>query len=106
MVREVREEVGLDVVVTGLLGIWMDTYGPPAGSAPPDATLNCYFVVACHDAAEPQVDTSESSEAAWFDPDGLPDALAFPDHARHVLDAWRAMVASASDSEGADAGPA
>ena len=45
VVREVREEVGLDIVVTGMLGIWMDTYGPGVGPAPADATMNCLLLL-------------------------------------------------------------
>ena len=104
VVREIREEVGLDVAITGLLGIWMDTYGSGIGSAPADATMNCYYHAAVKDDAEPLVDRNESSEAAWFTPDRLPDQLAFPDHARQVLDAWRATAASA-DARAGEGGP-
>ncbi len=96
VVREVREEVGLTVEVTGMLGIWMDTYGSGDASAPPDVTLNCYFhAVPLHD-GQLVVDPNESSEAAWFAPDELPAELAFPAHARQVIDAWLATVTSDS----------
>ncbi len=95
VVREVREEVGLDIVVTGMLGIWMDAYGPGVGPAPADATMNCYYHAAPVDDAEVTVDQSESSEAAWFAPDRLPAELAFPHHSGQVIDAWRAAPASA-----------
>jgi 8-oxo-dGTP diphosphatase len=94
--REVREEVGLDVAITGMLGIWMDTYGSAVGSSPPDATMNCYYHAVPVDDAEPLVDLDEASEAAWFAPDRLPSDLAFPDHAGQVLEAWRSAVASAN----------
>lgn len=92
VVREVREEVGLDVLVTGLLGIWMDTYGSGGGGAPPDATLNCYYHATGD--GSPVVDPREATEAAWFAPDALPDDLAFPDHARQVLEVWRDTLGS------------
>ncbi len=94
VIREVREEVNLTVAVTGFLGIWMDTYGPGSGRSSADTTLNCYYHVAPVDDAEPEVDPNESTEAAWFAPDELPGELAFPDHAGHVLGAWRAAVES------------
>ena len=106
VVREVREEVGLDVVVTGMLGIWMDVYGPEADSSPVDATMNCYYHAAAVDDAEAIVDQSESSEAAWFASDQLPAELAFPHHSGQVIDAWLAAGASANvraDDAGASA---
>ena len=96
VVREVREEVGLAVTTTRMLGIWMDTYGPPVGDAPPETTMNCYYHAVTLDDRDPTVDLVESTEAAWFAPDALPDALAFPDHASQVLDVWRAAVTSAN----------
>jgi len=40
--REVREETGLPVRVTGLLGMWIDTYAPDGPNAD-KVTLNIYF---------------------------------------------------------------
>jgi len=93
VVREVREEVGLDVRVTGMLGIWMDAYGD-GDDGSPDATMNCYYHAVTEDDREPTVDPSEAMEARWFDPAALPDEIAFPSHAGQVLAAWRAAVAS------------
>ncbi|MDP9467473.1 MAG: NUDIX domain-containing protein [Chloroflexota bacterium] len=106
VVREVREEVGLAVAITGPLGIWMDTYGSGDGPSPPDATMNCYYHAAPVDDAEPVVALAESSEAAWFASDQLPGELAFPDHARQVLEAWRAAVTSDSVRAGEGGGSA
>jgi ADP-ribose pyrophosphatase YjhB (NUDIX family) len=107
VVREVREEVGLDVVVTGMLGIWMDVYGAEGGASPADATMNCYYHALAMDDAEVTVDRAESSEAAWFAPDQLPAELAFPHHSGQVIEAWLAAPASANaraDDAGASAG--
>ena len=93
VVREVREEVGLDVRVTGFLGMWMDTYGGGDGGAPPDATLNCYYLATVDDGVA-AVDPREATEAAWFAPDALPDDIAFPHHARQVLEGWRDTLGS------------
>ncbi len=86
--------MGLDVRVTGMVGIWIDTYGAADPADPPDATLNCYYHAVTADDRSPVVDSREASEAAWFAPDALPDAIAFPDHVREVLEAWRETVAS------------
>ncbi len=92
--REVREEVGLDVAVTGLLGIWMDTYRASGAQTSVAATMNCYYHAKPLDDSDPVVDPAESTEAAWFAPGELPGELAFPEHAGQVLEAWRAAVAS------------
>jgi 8-oxo-dGTP diphosphatase len=81
-VREVREETGLDVDTTGLVGIWIDDYGDTG-----EVTLNVYFharVVG----GDPRPDLEEVAELGWFAPDELPAELAFPEHERLVLDAW------------------
>lgn len=86
--REAREETGLDVEVTGFLGVWLDRYPNPADADHPVVTLNAYY----HAAAGARVgrpDADETTELGWFEPDGLPDDIAFPDHAHAVLAAWR-----------------
>ncbi len=100
VVREVREEVGLDVAVTGFLGIWMDTYGADDDA---DTTMNCYFHAVPIDARAAMVDPAESREAAWFLQHDLPRELAFPHHSGQVIAAWRAALVSASAGSG-DAG--
>ena len=100
VVREVREETGLEVRVTALLGIWMDTYGTAVGAVPADATMNCYFTAVPLDDRAAVVDPAESSEAGWFTPDAIPRELAFPDHAGLVIQAWR--DAASSDAPGPD----
>ena len=89
-----REEVGLDIRVTGMAGIWLDTYGSGHPGDRPDATLNCYYHATATDDRPPVVDPREASEAAWFAPDALPRALAFPEHTRQVLEVWRDTVGS------------
>jgi ADP-ribose pyrophosphatase YjhB (NUDIX family) len=87
-VREAREECGLDVEVTGFLGLWLDRYPNPADADRPTTTLNAYY----HATAGAQVshpDGEETIELAWFEPDALPEEIAFPHHAEAVLAAWR-----------------
>ena len=76
--REVREETGLEVELTGLLGLWLDEYG---GST----TLNVYYL------ARPlgrwiQVG-DDADGAAWFAPAALPERIAF-ENGRQALTAW------------------
>ncbi len=92
-VREVREEVGLDVRITGLLGMWLDEYGETG-----DVTLNCYFHARAGDDRDATADPAEVSEVGWFAPDELPSQIAFPDHAGQVLAAWRDATAGAARS--------
>lgn len=77
-IRETREETGLEIELTGLLGLWMDTY---EGST----TLNVYYL------ARPlsrriQVG-SDADGAAWFAPRALPAKIAFA-NGRKALAAW------------------
>ncbi|MGH8991581.1 MAG: NUDIX hydrolase [Acidimicrobiia bacterium] len=99
--REVREETGLDVVITGFLGLWLDGYPDPARTGQPATTLNAYYhAVPVDGAPAGEADPAEVTEVAWFEPDALPAPIAFPAHALRVLEAWQDAV-----SEGRTAGP-
>jgi 8-oxo-dGTP diphosphatase len=78
VLREVREETGLEVELTGLLGLWMDDYEG-------NTTLNVYYL------ARPMTWQlhvgSDASGAAWFAPTALPERLAFA-NGRKALEAW------------------
>lgn len=77
-IREVREETGLEIELTGLLGIWLDDY---EGSV----TLNVYYL------ARPLTRrlhiNSEADAAAWFAPNALPQHIAFTNGIQ-ALRAW------------------
>lgn len=91
--REAREETGLDVVITGFLGMWLDRYPDPARTDEPAVTLNAYYhAVPVAGAAGGQPDPQEVTELEWFPSDGLPAPIAFPGHALEVLDAWKDAV--------------
>jgi ADP-ribose pyrophosphatase YjhB (NUDIX family) len=90
--RELLEETGLEVRITGLVGMWIDRYGEPPPGAPPETTLNIYYAAECVDRREPVVDRAEASDHRWFAPDELPTELSFPGHAAAVLAAWRATL--------------
>lgn len=87
-IRELREETGLRVRVTGFVGVFGDQYGTNRG----DHTCNLFWrgVVDDPDAAAP---ASDVSELAWFDRDELPgdDQLAFTCVPK-ALRAWREQV--------------
>ena len=77
-IREVREETGLEIELTGLLGLWLDEYEDIV-------TLTIYYL------ARPltrriQVG-SDAEAAAWFAPDALPSRIAFANGV-WALQAW------------------
>lgn len=90
--RETREETGIDVEVTGFLGLWLDRYPDPADAEHPVVTLNAYYHAVAKGGGEGRVNPEEASELGWFEPDGLPTEIAFPHHALDVLAAWREAI--------------
>ncbi len=89
-----REETGLHIVVTGFIGIWMDTYGVSGPSQPEVVTLNIYYHADMIGPNEPRPDPVEVAEVAWFGPGQLPppDQVAFPAQQLPVLELWRQAV--------------
>ena len=90
-VREVREETGLVVRTSGILGMWIDSYGPDG----PDAdkvTLSIYFHATPKGPARPWMDPNEVAEIRWFAPGELPAEVAFPGHVPEVLRTWELAV--------------
>jgi 8-oxo-dGTP diphosphatase len=81
--REVREELGIEVELTGLLGIYVH---PVAGQDP----LLIVVYVGTTDAADGDVrlDPVEVADWCWFDPADVPEVLA-GDHRRRIDD-WLA----------------
>jgi 8-oxo-dGTP diphosphatase len=80
--REVLEESGLPIRVTGFLGMWLDLYTDGK------ATLNIYYHAVPAGAIATRPDLTEVTEVEWFAPDRLPDRIAFPGHIPNVLRAW------------------
>lgn len=85
-VRELREETGAEVVVTGFLGHVPDRYGPGG-----DPTLNCVFTARLADPAAALAAADDVAELRWFAADALPprDEIAFANTAE-ALCRWRA----------------
>jgi ADP-ribose pyrophosphatase YjhB (NUDIX family) len=79
-IREVNEETGLEIELTGLLGLWLDEY---AGST----TLNIYYLARPLSYRLHAGD--DANGAAWFAPGVLPRRIAFA-NGRLALDAWAA----------------
>jgi 8-oxo-dGTP diphosphatase len=76
--REVREETGLEIELTGLLGLWMDEYGG-------NATLNVYYLARPLSRCLRLGDETEG--AAWFAPTALPPRIAFENGCQALI-AW------------------
>lgn len=81
--REVLEETGLLITVVGFLGMWLDLYTDDK------VTLNIYYSAAPANPFNIRPDLIEVSEVKWFEPDSLPDKIAFPKHIPEVLRAWQ-----------------
>jgi len=81
-VREMREETGLEVRLTGVFGIYMDRY---VYQEEQGVTLNIYFLAEVVGGKEQAGD--DAAQLGWFGPEELPTRVAF-DHARLVLEDW------------------
>jgi 8-oxo-dGTP diphosphatase len=91
--REAREETGIEVEITGFLGMWLDRYPDPNEPDRPVVTLNAYYHAVAPGDAPGLPEPGEASELRWFAPDELPAEIAFPDHAAAVLTAWQKAMA-------------
>lgn len=86
-VRELREETGLDVELTGLLGIYMDWYAPSADATRCHHSLNFYYSARVSGGALAL--DAEADAARWFAPDELPPFVEIAyDNGRRALSAW------------------
>lgn len=92
--REVREETGLEIEVTSLLGILIDRYGDADYN-----TLNIYYRARVVGGVERPAD--DAATLGWFTANALPANVAFPDHELRVLELWREAV-SADPKTGPD----
>jgi 8-oxo-dGTP diphosphatase len=87
--REVLEETGLRVTVTGYLGVWVDRYADDPGDVEADVINVAYYVAAPAEVTDAQPDPAEVSEVGWFRWDELPADLAPPGTLEAVLVAVR-----------------
>ena len=83
-IRELREETGLTITPTALLGFYLDDYpyGPPGSN---EKVLIVYFLATATGEARPDDD---ASAVGWFAPGDLPGPgdLAFPHLAQALAD--------------------
>jgi len=93
-VREVREETGLLVRLTGLFGFYVDRYLYQDEGG---FTLNVYFLGEVVGGEERAGD--DAAQLGWFAPDELPTRVAF-DHARLVLEEWKRWMREGSAAGG------
>ncbi len=87
--REVLEETGLNIRITGFGGIYMDTYG-----ASGVATLNIFYEATVLGAIPEKLDAKDDvAELGWFAADALPlGDFSFENGKRAIAD-WRARSA-------------
>jgi ADP-ribose pyrophosphatase YjhB (NUDIX family) len=97
--REVLEETGLKVSVTGYLGVWVDTYADDPPEPDADVINVAYYTATALDGDETAFDRREVSEVGWFGWDELPPDLAPPSTLEGVLAAARAGTPLADLSE-------
>jgi len=82
--RELQEETGLVISLTGLHRICMDRYGPDG-----QPTLNIYYLA--EPVAGDERPANDVSELGWFSSAGLPEQIAFL-HTPQVLADWSASM--------------
>jgi 8-oxo-dGTP diphosphatase len=88
VVREVREETGYEIEVTGYLGTWVDVYANDPDE--PDAgVINVAYYLAELLPGRGSIDPAEVSEVDWFAWDEMPAALAPPGTLAAVLELAR-----------------
>ena len=76
-VREAREETGLEIVITDLLGVYSDPARDPRGH-----TLTVVFVARGHGVPAP---ADDAEDLMIVDPENLPYPIAF-DHSQIIAD--------------------
>ncbi len=76
--REVLEETGLRIRVTGYLGVWVDDYADEPGLESNEIINVAYYRAERVGGDESGFDPAEVSELRWFGWDELPTPLAPP----------------------------
>ena len=91
--REVREETGLAVTVTGYIGVWVDEYATEPGRGDAETINVAYYHAVRANEDEGSFDAAEVSELGWFHWDRVPADLAPPGTLETVLTAARWLLA-------------
>jgi ADP-ribose pyrophosphatase YjhB (NUDIX family) len=87
--REVLEETGTAVSVTGYLGVWVDRYADDPDDRDAAVINVAYYLAEPNGDGTGAADPGEVSELRWFAWDELPADLAPPGTLRAVLDIAR-----------------
>jgi ADP-ribose pyrophosphatase YjhB (NUDIX family) len=87
--REVREEAGLAVEISGYLGTWVDVYADDPDEPDAEVINVAYYTATLRDETAESPDPREVSEIGWFAWDGLPAELSPPGTLEAVLAAAR-----------------
>ena len=90
--REVREETGLAVTVTGYIGVWVDEYATEPGRGDAETINVAYYHAVRAGEDEGSFDAAEVSEVGWFHWDGVPADLAPPGTLETALAAARQLL--------------
>jgi 8-oxo-dGTP diphosphatase len=90
--REVREETGLEVEITGYVGTWVDVYADDPREPDAEVINVAYYSAAVTEGEPGPVDSAEVSEVAWFGWDELPPDLAPPGTLEAVLGLARSQA--------------
>jgi len=82
--REVKEELGIQVVESQFFGFFMDEYGKNG-----DSTLNIAYM--CQITGEPRIQVDEFNEIKWFTLSDLPGDYAFK-NVSDILEAYKRFI--------------
>ena len=94
--REVLEETGIEVRVTGYVGAWYETHeDPELPKGLIKRTLGFFYHAVPAAGTEPKL-SEETSEVRWFLPEDVPRQLAFPEQQLPAFDAWQKAMAEGS----------
>ncbi|BCB79370.1 hypothetical protein GCM10022251_21620 [Phytohabitans flavus] len=86
-VREAREELGVQITLGDLIGLYIGTYEYQDERLP---VLECFYLATLADGAQLALDPRESSDHTWFDLD-RPPPLAFESMDRAIAEAARRL---------------
>lgn len=99
--REALEETGVQVRVTGHLGVWIDEYAPATALGDDaDHVAVAYYHATPIGTETTAHDPAEVAEVRWFAPDDLPRDLAPPVNGTRIFAAWRAAYEAGDVTSG------
>jgi ADP-ribose pyrophosphatase YjhB (NUDIX family) len=94
--REVFEETGVRIAVTGYIGVWVDRYADEPSADDEVINVSYYHAQPTREGGG-SIDTAEVTEIGWFPWDELPGQLAPPATLEIVLAAAKAALRGEAD---------